>query len=195
MESLRLDWTAIPSQPPAAYRICAGCGQRQRFVCSEKFRVNAHQQRLDAWLIYKCSACGDTWNCAIFRRQPAHRVNPALFAALQHNERGVAWRYAFDAALLKRNDAALDHEVPLTICGPAWEPAALARGAVTIVLAAQYALSVRLDALLPPRLGLGRADFARALAGGRILIEPGGPLRRSLAAPVQICVRGGPSST
>lgn len=195
MEGLQLVWTVVPAHSPAAYRICPGCGQRQRFVCGEKFRVNAHQQRLDAWLIYKCCVCGDTWNCALFRRQRVQQIDPALFAALQHNERRLAWRYAFDAALLKRNDAVIDPAVELAICGQVLEPSVLAQGAATITLTAEYPLSVRLDALLAPQLGLSRSAFERLIASGRITIAPCGPLRRVLAAPVHICVRGALSVT
>lgn len=189
MEGLQLVWTVSPAGPPAAYRICAGCGGRQRFECSEKFRVNAHQQRLDAWLIYKCAACGDTWNCSIFRRQPAQGVDPALLAALQHNDRRAAWRFAFDAALLKRNDAAIDPAVELSVGGPSLESWMLAQGEVMVKLVADYPLSVRLDALLAPRLGLSRSAFARLVAAGRIALEPHGAYRRVLVAPVLVRVR------
>jgi hypothetical protein len=189
MEGLQLVWTVTPARPPAAHRICAGCGCRQRFECSEKFRVNAHQQRLDAWLIYKCAACGDTWNCSIFRRQPAQGVDPVLFTALQHNDRRAAWRFAFDAALLKRNDAAIDPAVELLVCGPELEPWMLDQGEVTVRLVADYPLSVRLDALLPPRLGLSRSAFERLVAAGRIALAPHGAFRRVLAAPVLVRLR------
>ncbi len=39
------------------YHRCGGCGKKQEFVNSGKFRVNANGNRVDVWLIYRCKKC------------------------------------------------------------------------------------------------------------------------------------------
>ena len=39
------------------YHRCGGCGKKQEFVNSGKFRVNANGNRVDIWLIYRCKKC------------------------------------------------------------------------------------------------------------------------------------------
>ena len=39
------------------YHHCGGCGKRQEFLNSGKFRVNANGNNVDVWLIYRCRKC------------------------------------------------------------------------------------------------------------------------------------------
>ena len=36
---------------------CGGCGKKQEFLNSGKFRVNANGNKVDVWLIYRCKKC------------------------------------------------------------------------------------------------------------------------------------------
>ncbi|MGK6315295.1 DUF1062 domain-containing protein [Neorhizobium sp. DT-125] len=54
---LRVEWTVIPKSPPRPILSCAGCGSQRPFRSSGRIRLNASGKRLDAWLIYKCTAC------------------------------------------------------------------------------------------------------------------------------------------
>ncbi len=48
------------------YHRCGGCGKKQEFINSGKFRVNANGNRVDIWLIYRCKKCKHTWNLAVY---------------------------------------------------------------------------------------------------------------------------------
>ena len=48
---------------------CGGCGKKQPFVNTGKFRVNANGSRLDVWLIFRCSKCKHSWNLTVYERR------------------------------------------------------------------------------------------------------------------------------
>ena len=56
------------------YHRCGGCGKKQEFVNSGKFRVNANGNRVDVWLIYRCKNCKHSWNLAIYERMRPSKI-------------------------------------------------------------------------------------------------------------------------
>jgi len=186
----QLVWKVIPTCPPCVVRRCEQCGRPRSFGCSEKFRVNANQKKLDAWLIYKCEACEATWNCALFSCIGPRSIDPDLFERLQHNDQRTAWAYAFDYALLKRNGVVVDTSIAYSVVGEEIDCQTPPQGQVTIVLTSEYRLPVRLDTLLSHRLGLTRSQLEALVDSGglRIDSESNGGLRRKLAGPATIVV-------
>ena len=61
------------------YHRCGGCGKKQEFVNSKKFRVNANGNSIDVWLIYRCKKCKHSWNLTIFERKNPDRIPAALY--------------------------------------------------------------------------------------------------------------------
>ena len=61
-------WRIIPAATPRVIRRCAHCNEPRAFACTEKFRVNAQQRRIDVWLLYRCTACDTTWKHALLER-------------------------------------------------------------------------------------------------------------------------------
>jgi hypothetical protein len=110
--------------------------------------VNAYQKKLDAWLIYKCRGCDRTWNCTIFSRVDARRVDRCLLQRLQANDKVTAWSYAFDYALRRRNGVELDPALAYTIAGEELRQHSYGQGRVSVLLTAELPLPVRIDALL-----------------------------------------------
>lgn len=51
---------------PLVSKHCKKCGEKSRFSCSEKFRVNARRRSLDIWLIYNCLNCDTSWNARVY---------------------------------------------------------------------------------------------------------------------------------
>ena len=47
------------------YHRCGGCGKKQEFENSKRFRVNANGNLVDVWLIYRCKKCKHSWNLTI----------------------------------------------------------------------------------------------------------------------------------
>jgi hypothetical protein len=134
--------------------------------------VNANQNRLDAWLIYKCIGCDKTWNCAIFNRVNTRHVDRSLLRRLQANHRPTAWGYAFDYALLRRNGVEVEPTIDYMIAGEDLKPHSYEHGCVAVLITAEHPLPVRIDALLAKKLGLSRAQLGALLASGGASIDP-----------------------
>ena len=84
---------------------CGGCGKKQEFVNSGKFRVNANGSKVDVWLIYRCKKCKHSWNLTVFERISPSKIPPELYALILANDEDTALRYGNDPAFLKRNHA------------------------------------------------------------------------------------------
>ena len=87
------------------YHRCAGCGKKQEFVNSKKFRVNANGSLVDVWLIYRCKKCKHSWNLTIYERTRPHRIPEDLFEAFQNNDEETALSYGVSVEFLKKNKA------------------------------------------------------------------------------------------
>lgn len=98
-----IHWEILPENSPAIIHNCQKCGNQSRFVCSENFRVNAHQKRLDVWLIYRCKKCDKTLNLTLFSRVSPKALDPDLLRKATNNDRNYARQLSFDHDLLKRN--------------------------------------------------------------------------------------------
>jgi hypothetical protein len=183
-------WKVIPTCPPHIVRPCERCGQVRSFGCSEKFRVNANQKKLDAWLIYKCTSCDRTWKCTIFSRVDTRHVDHRLLQRLQANHRPSVWAYAFDYALLRRNGVEVAPTIAYTIIGEDLNLHSAEDGCVAVLLMADHPLPVRIDALLASKLGLSRARLDALFTSGGATIDPlsGCALRTRLKRAVTILI-------
>jgi hypothetical protein len=186
----QVTWKVVPTCPPRIVRPCEGCGRPRSFGCSEKFRVNAHQKQLDAWLIYKCIHCDRTWKCTIFSRVDTRHVDRCLLQRLQANHRPTAWVYAFDYALLRRNGVEVEPTLAYTIVGEDLTSHSYEQGCVTVLLTAEQPLLVRIDTLLARKLGLSRAQLGTLFTSGGATIDPasGCGLRDKLKRGVTIII-------
>ena len=93
---------------PGAIRIyhrCGGCGKKQEFVNSGKFRVNANGNNVDVWLIYRCQKCKHSWNLTVYERTRPGKIPAELFEAFQANDAETAAAYGGDLGFLKKNHA------------------------------------------------------------------------------------------
>lgn len=84
---------------------CGGCGKKQQFLNSGKFRVNANGNSVDVWLIYRCKKCKHSWNLTIFERTKPKKIPSELYEAFLENDIDMAYRYGSDIDFLKRNNA------------------------------------------------------------------------------------------
>lgn len=170
---LRVRWTITSQTLPEPWLACSRCGSARPFRCSEKFRLNANGKRLDAWLIYRCAACDDTWNRPLFERRRLNEIDPTMLEALQANDRDLAGRLAFDIAGLKPFTSRIDglHDVVLRKDVLAAPPAPASRIEIQLVLSG--ATPLRLDRLLAGGLGLSRARIDALHEDGCLTIMPG----------------------
>ena len=87
------------------YHRCGGCGKKQEFVNSGRFRVNANGNNLDVWLICRCKKCKHSWNLTIYERTKPGRIPKTLFEAFQENDAETALAYGRNIEFLKKNRA------------------------------------------------------------------------------------------
>ncbi len=82
-------------------RRCGGCGKKQEFVSSGRFRVNANGNRLDVWLIYRCKKCGHTLNIPLYERVAPGKLDPQLYQGFLDNDPELAARFAQNPGFFK----------------------------------------------------------------------------------------------
>lgn len=87
------------------YHRCGGCGKKQEFVNSGKFRVNANGNCVDVWLIYRCKKCKHSWNLTIYERIKPSKIDPEEYEMFLANDEDLASLYGNDICFLKRNNA------------------------------------------------------------------------------------------
>ncbi len=85
------------------YHRCGGCGKKQEFVNSKKFRVNANGNLVDVWLIYRCKKCKHSLNLTVYERTRPQKIPEDLFEAFQRNDEETALSYGENVEFLKRN--------------------------------------------------------------------------------------------
>lgn len=161
-------WTVTPSVYPQPWRSCSRCGDVRPFRCSSKFRLNANGKRLDAWLVYKCTVCDDTWNHAVVERRAARDIQPATLAALETNDGALVRRFTFDVVALRKSAHRVE-EFAGAVVHKALLGEAPAEGSVLeIALAVPFPIALRLDRLLAAQLGVSRNRIV-AWARARVL--------------------------
>lgn len=84
---------------------CGGCGKKQEFLNSGRFRVNANGNNVDVWLIYRCKKCKHSWNLTIYERTRPSKIPREQFEAFQANDEESALAYGNNIEFLKKNHA------------------------------------------------------------------------------------------
>lgn len=180
--SLAVLWTVSSASPPRPWRHCSRCGETQPFASSGRFRVNANGRRLDAWLIYRCTACERTWNRPVLDRHPMGRLTPDLWLAFETNDAAAAARIAFDLADLERHAKRIERGEGITLLR---QPIGLAPplpDRLDLRIVATEAVGTRLDRVLALGLRLPRARVGQLCEAGRLsFATPGArPLGRTV---------------
>lgn len=84
---------------------CGGCGKKQEFINTGKFRVNANGNRVDVWLIFRCKKCKHTWNLTIYERKKPQKIPADILELFWDNDKELASKYGNDIDFLKKNNA------------------------------------------------------------------------------------------
>lgn len=176
--TLRVLWTVTPLVAPQPHLNCNRCGTTRPYRSSDKFRLNANGKRLDAWLVYRCTACDNSWNFSIFERRLRRDIPPDLLTALESNDPALARRHAFDTMALRRAARAVEEFPGLEVCKEAVEPRPRPAGELLIQIALEAPVGLRLDRLLAGELGVSRSRLERWADRG-LLSADAGDLRRS----------------
>lgn len=186
---LRVRWTIYPQTAPQPWIACSGCGCLKPFKSSGKIRLNANGKRLDAWLVYKCSDCGKTWNRTLFERRTIRDLSPATLEALQGNDPDWVRLQEFDLDGLKRKALRID-ESPDAIVRKEVAQGKASWTTLEIELASVFALNLRLDRLLASELAISRSRLKVLHGRGKLRGHPdrSDVLRHRIKAATRIVI-------
>ena len=180
---LQVQWRVTPLKTPRPWLHCPRCDARTPFVSSGKFRVNAQKKRLDAWLVYGCARCEQSWNLPLLERCPVNGIEPATLRALTENDAALAWRHAFDLTRLGRHSSQIESFAELWVEKRLLSPLDGVATHAEIAIAAPYECGVRLDKLLAGELGLSRSTIERLADASALIVLPAN--RRALKQTVR----------
>ena len=183
---LRVQWTIIPGSAPEPWLNCNRCRGTTRFRTSGKIRVNANGKRVDAWLIYKCTSCDNTWNRPVLERRHVSTIGPQLLASLQTHDPDLSRRLAFEKLGRKLqvehfDDATVRKEVVSESTRPA--------DRLEIVCVVPQTTGLRVDRLLSTELRLSRSRIQNMQNAGHLAACPDGlrrPLRNGLQVRIEL---------
>lgn len=179
--TLYVEWTIVSHIAPQPLIACSTCRCTRPFISSGKARLNANGRKLDAWLIYKCTVCDNTWNRTIFERRHVSDIDAPTLTALQTNDPQWLDALAFNLVHLKQQvrDVAEFSEVIVTKkCLSA--PSDIRR--VSIKLLLPQVATIRLDRFLACEFGLSRSRVQKLHDDGLLEALPAanGVLRKSI---------------
>jgi len=181
-------WTITPTKAPQPVLACNRCGGQQPYESSGKIRLNANGKRLDAWLIYHCTGCGNRWNRAIFERRNVASIAPAMLVALQRNEAEFVEAVAFDVQGLRAHTKRIEEFAGYAIekitpsgNGGDWTH-------TEVIVALRRPLALRADRLLAAELGISRNGIERLEVEGSIKISPPHALRKPVTDGMRIVI-------
>jgi hypothetical protein len=183
---LRVQWTIIPGSAPEPWLNCNRCRGMTRFRTSGKIRVNANGKRVDAWLIYKCTSCDNTWNRPVLERRPVSTIDPHLLASLQANDPGLSRRLAFET-LPRRLKA--EHFDDVTVRKEVVSESVRPVCWLEIVCVVPRTTGLRVDRLLSTELRLSRSRIQTMQNAGHLAARPEGlrrPLRDGLLVRIEL---------
>lgn len=153
-------WKIIPKETPAVEIICARCNNN-RFICSDKFRINSNKKLSDVWLIYKCSHCENTWKMSILTRKNLSHIAHDLFCGFQENSIDLAWYYAFNKSIAKCNKVRLHSNVNVEIVDHQGNYLHSTEDLVSILITSEYELSITIKKVLQQKLNLSANQVVR----------------------------------
>ena len=148
--------------------------------------MNANGKRVDAWLIYRCTSCDNTWNRPVLERRHVATIDPHLLASLQANDPELSRRLAFEKLRRKLkvehfDDATVRKEVVSESARPACR--------LEIVCVVPEATGLRVDRLLSTELRLSRRRIQSMQNAGHLAASPEGlrrPLRNGLHVRIEL---------
>jgi hypothetical protein len=178
---LRVQWTIIPQTAPQPWLNCNRCGGIRRGRTTGKIRVNANGKRLDAWLIYGCTSCGNSWNRPILERQHVRTITPELLMSLRTNEPALARRLAFDVEDLKRGAKRVEAFDDVLVIKNVLSENTMPLRRLEILCVVPEPTGLRVDRLLASELHMSRSRIEWLEKAEHLVVLPeGSRLRRAV---------------
>lgn len=185
--TLRIQWTITPRTAPQPWLNCSRCRGPRCFRSSGKIRVNANGRRIDAWLIYRCVACDDSWNRPIVERREVSALDRKVLLPLQANDPDLVRDLAFDIAALKRWTRRVQEfdDVDVLVTKRVIAESLRPVSRLEIECRVPRPIGLRADRLLASELRLSRSSI-RGLA--ILTAPPGVDLRRPLRNGMRLTI-------
>ncbi len=183
---LCVQWTIIPANTPEPWLNCNRCRSTMPFRTSGKIRVNANGKRVDAWLIYKCTSCDNTWNRPILERRHVSTIEPHLLASLQASDPELSRRLAFEKW---RRKLKVEHFDDVTVRKKVVSENTRPASRLEIVCVAPETTGLRVDRLVANELRLSRSRIQNMQKAGHLAACPGDlsrPLRDGMRVRIEL---------
>ncbi|EBT0458649.1 DUF1062 domain-containing protein [Salmonella enterica] len=164
---MKVIWTVTPVGYQHIAKRCPSCSVKRDFTPSGAFRVNSQKKVLDVWSIYKCTHCDYIWNISLFSRLPASKINRDLYYRLMTNDATTVQHFAYDNAILKRNNAELSGRPDFKI-QERWSVSIAAHRQVSVSVRISRSFQVSLLSILKKQLMLSVAEIRRRIETGQI---------------------------
>lgn len=186
---LRVQWTIVPRIAPQPWLACSRCGEAKPFRSSDKIRLNANGKRVDAWLIYKCTGCGSTWNRPILERRPVRSIEPDVLASLHTSESTLTRRLAFDVEGLRRCAGRVEQFDNALVTRTVLSGSTTLARQMEILCSVPEPVGLRVDRLLANELQLPRSRIQSwAKAGDLVAFPAGSHLRRTVRDGMRLVI-------
>jgi len=187
---LRVHWTIMARTAPQPWLPCRRCGEARRFRSSARIRVNTNGKRVDAWLIYKCTHCDDTWNRPVLERRPVQTIDREFLMSLEASDVDLVRRLAFDVEGLRRRAGRIEQFDDALVIKRLLSGTAITARRLEIHCAVPEPIGLRADRLLASEFGLSRSCIRRLEGNGALAAFPKGTrLRRTVRDGVIIAFR------
>ncbi len=193
---LRVQWTITPQIAPRPWLNCNRCGDARPFRSSGKIRMNANGGRIDAWLIYKCKDCENSWNRPLLERRGIGEIDPSMLHALQTNDEDLVRRVAFDVEDLRRRTQRVEEFAEIKVVRKMLSVGQEPLSRLEISLRVPVPTCVRADRLLAGELGVSRSRVQEWQTIGRLTLFPHGarmlrrPVRNEMCVSIDISAEG-----
>lgn len=178
-------------EPTESFRVihnCAGCGRKERFINTKRFRVNANGNRLDVWLIYQCERCKHTLNLSIYERVDRKKISGEEYQLFLKNDEDLAERYGMDGAFFRRNRAEVDWDnVEYTVscmCNCEGQLQSMEKTVLSekedwnagdnIIIHNPYAIRIRSEKLVGMVMNLSRSMVKKMIDSEKIILSQNG---------------------
>jgi hypothetical protein len=179
IEYKKIVWEIVPSKTPVAIRNCPKCKKKSKFVCSELFRVNANKDKIDVWLIFRCAKCSSTWNETILSRTSKKLIERGLYQKFLSNDKETAWKYCFDAQVMRKNNVKFEYGgIEYIVEGADADIESMMKTGCEITIESKYRFDPRLDTLLKEKLGLSKKLICELADSGCITLHNGADIRK-----------------
>ena len=156
-----LPWVVRRTRLPLLSLRCVDCRSPSATVGQGRFRVNAHGNLLDVWLLVHCMSCDRTGKLTVHERAPVRSFQPGELGGYHASDPQLVASRLLDPLLARRNRFTLDWTGAWRLDLPsAWHAGAWP---VTVQVAFEDPVPVRPERLIAQGLGLSRNEVRRRI--------------------------------